>query len=67
MADDIVTRLRNALDDYTVERDSAPLYLWAEAADEIERLQSEIAYLKQGWYPTPATVQSYPWWRKEWS
>ena len=62
MTDDIVTRLREGKGDDTI------LFgMMYEAADEIERLRAEVAYLKQGWYPTPATVQSYAWWRKEWS
>lgn len=36
-----------------------------KAADEIERLREEVAYLKQGWYPTPATVEAYPWWKQQ--
>ena len=61
MSDDIVTRLREEADSWC--HDSA-VRVFLEAADEIERLRAEVAYLKQGWYPTPAKVQSYRWWKR---
>ena len=64
-SDDIVTRLRDvgfSLSPYgDAGQNRATVF---RAADEIERLRAEVAYLKQGWYPTPAKVQSYRWWKK---
>jgi hypothetical protein len=44
MSDDIVTRLRNALDFF--KSDPQPVLL-ADAADEIERLRAELEHLSQ--------------------
>ena len=62
MNDDIVTRLREEADSWC--HDSA-VRVFLEAADEIEHLREEVAYLKQGWYPTPAVALPYRWWGKE--
>ena len=66
MSDDIVTRLRAYnIGNIAHEASSHMEETLYEAADEIERLRAEVAYLKQGWYPTPAVALPYRWWGKE--